>query len=347
MSQMPAFGFNEPISIVVPNYNMGEYIQILVDSLIPAAEVVDEIIFVDDGSTDNSVKIISELQKSHALGFKIKIIDEGKNVGRFVAILDGVRAAKAKSVLISNVRTLYQEDSLKAGVEFKSRYTSVMPAVRFNEHKSIYNLYWGRTHQWIFRKHFEDWKKGFLITGDNFEDYVKGTGGFICDRDLFIEACENIPVQQPTSDDIFIMKYIAERGGTWVQDSYFIEWEPRQNLKEFMMRMWERGPGFVEYNLLHTKGYYWKIFVAVGVVTAALIVLSFYEPFALLGAVLLGFLAVGYQVVRFSKSFMEFLRLFPMHFLVVCFFSAGIIYGFFYALGWGRRPTPTGASKTL
>jgi hypothetical protein len=223
----------------------------------------------------------------------------------------------------------------------------VQPAVHFNEEKSIYNLYWGRTHQWLFKRNFEEGAKGFLIDGKNFEDYVKGTGGFICGRELFIEACEKIPLRQPTSDDIFIMKYIAERGGIYSQDSYYLEWEPRQNLKEFLGRMWERGPGFVEYNLLHNKGKYWKIFLAVATLGILLLGASFYQPSIFLVGVLAGFLAVGYQVLKFARTTGEFLRLLPLHFLVVCFFSLGIIYGLIYSFGLIRKPKPIGASKEV
>lgn len=46
------------LSIVVPNYNKCKYIKQMLDSLEPQLTDEVEVIYIDDGSTDNSVKII-------------------------------------------------------------------------------------------------------------------------------------------------------------------------------------------------------------------------------------------------------------------------------------------------
>lgn len=53
------------ISVVIPNYNNGQYITRCLSSLINQSYQNIEIIVVDDGSTDNSVEVITQMQSSN------------------------------------------------------------------------------------------------------------------------------------------------------------------------------------------------------------------------------------------------------------------------------------------
>ena len=59
------------LSIVVPVYNVQKYIRGCIDSIIDQSFADVEIILVDDGSTDQSGRIIDEYQRSNK---KIKAI---------------------------------------------------------------------------------------------------------------------------------------------------------------------------------------------------------------------------------------------------------------------------------
>ena len=74
------------ISVVVPVYNVGVYLEKCLDSLL--AQTLDdiEILCINDGSTDNSLEI---LQKYAQKDERIKIFDkenEGQGVGRNIGI---------------------------------------------------------------------------------------------------------------------------------------------------------------------------------------------------------------------------------------------------------------------
>jgi glycosyltransferase involved in cell wall biosynthesis len=47
-----------PVSIVIPNYNYGQYLRIAIDSALAQTHSPVEVIVVDDGSTDNSSQVI-------------------------------------------------------------------------------------------------------------------------------------------------------------------------------------------------------------------------------------------------------------------------------------------------
>lgn len=55
------------LRIIIPNYNKAPYLKELLDSLAPQMTEEDQIIFVDDNSTDNSIEIVKEhpLYKNH------------------------------------------------------------------------------------------------------------------------------------------------------------------------------------------------------------------------------------------------------------------------------------------
>ena len=52
-------------SIVIPVYNTAPYLKECIDSVLNQTQKEIEVIAVDDGSTDNSLEILHELQKKH------------------------------------------------------------------------------------------------------------------------------------------------------------------------------------------------------------------------------------------------------------------------------------------
>ena len=66
------------ISIIIPVYNSEKYIRICLNSILNQIFQDFEIILIDDNSKDNSLKIVSEIEKTHK--DKIKILKNAKNV---------------------------------------------------------------------------------------------------------------------------------------------------------------------------------------------------------------------------------------------------------------------------
>lgn len=78
------------ISIIVPIYNTSEYLSQCIDSIISQTYSELEIILIDDGSTDNSLQICMEYQKSDE---RIKVIHQ-ENGGSVAARRSGLEAAR-------------------------------------------------------------------------------------------------------------------------------------------------------------------------------------------------------------------------------------------------------------
>lgn len=82
------------ISIIVPIYNTSKYLNRCIDSLIHQSLSDIEIILIDDGSTDNSLKICEEYEKRFD---NIRIYSQN-NSGQSVARNYGIRVAKGKYI---------------------------------------------------------------------------------------------------------------------------------------------------------------------------------------------------------------------------------------------------------
>ncbi len=83
------------ISIIVPAYNMSEYIEKCLDSLLNQTKKEIEIIAVDDGSTDNTLSILNEYQQKFP--DIVKVISQ-ENGGLSAARNTGIEAATSKYI---------------------------------------------------------------------------------------------------------------------------------------------------------------------------------------------------------------------------------------------------------
>lgn len=87
--------FNDDlVSIIIPVYNVQNYLQICIESVVKQTYQNIEIILVDDGSTDNSGKLCDQFQKMDA---RIKVIHQ-QNSGSTAARNAGLRMAIGKYV---------------------------------------------------------------------------------------------------------------------------------------------------------------------------------------------------------------------------------------------------------
>ncbi len=84
------------ISVVIPCYNVSEYIQEAIQSVLEQTIPCEEIICVDDCSTDNTIAIIKELQAKYPS--KITLLQNEKNQGANYSRNKGLQAASSEFV---------------------------------------------------------------------------------------------------------------------------------------------------------------------------------------------------------------------------------------------------------
>lgn len=86
---------NPVVSVIVPVYNLEKYIQKCIESLIGQTYKDTEIIVIDDGSSDKSPEILSDLQSKHP---KVKVITQ-ENSGVCAARNQGIAESTGDYIL--------------------------------------------------------------------------------------------------------------------------------------------------------------------------------------------------------------------------------------------------------
>lgn len=106
------------ISAVVPTYNNAEYIADAINSILTQTHPVDEIIIIDDGSTDNTEAIIDAITKKTA--HKITYIKQ-ENQGPSSARNRGVEAANGDWLAFLDADDIWTPDKIALQVEALER----------------------------------------------------------------------------------------------------------------------------------------------------------------------------------------------------------------------------------
>lgn len=117
------------VSIIVPIYNVEQYVRKSVNSLLAQTEKDVEIILVDDGSTDDSGKICDEFAKIDTRVIVIHKINGGLSSARNV----GVNIASSEYVLFLDGDDYLKKNTVERLLEIMKRYPSDFIQFRYKE----------------------------------------------------------------------------------------------------------------------------------------------------------------------------------------------------------------------
>jgi len=84
------------LTVVIPNYNQGRYLAEAIDSVLSQDHLPDEILVLDDGSTDNSLEVIETYEKVHPF---ITSFRNAQNMGFSYTIQRLIKLASGPYVL--------------------------------------------------------------------------------------------------------------------------------------------------------------------------------------------------------------------------------------------------------
>ena len=316
------------VTILVPTYNMSAYLIPLAESIFKVGLLpqITEILFVDDGSVDATPQILESLIKDPRFEGKVRVLRLEPNRGRFFARFEGAKMAKGQWILFLDSRLQVREGFGLNLSRVLKRGSATVGWVETDVTKNIYCLYWQRSHERMFRRHYAI-TKPLELNILNYDRYLKGTGVFICKSEHFLEVCRTLENLNILSDDTLLMRELLELGPIFIDPALKVDWEPRANLKDFLLRFFERGPSFVEYHVFKSPGVY------AAVVMIGLFFLALWFGFALrhpavaliLAFVMLPFLALS--ALPFGRTWVESFKLMPLHLGVILFFGAGVLRG--------------------
>ncbi len=104
------------VSVVIPVYNRAWSIKKAVDSVLCQSHPAREIIVVDDGSTDETARLLQEYED------KIAVISHRKNLGVSAARNTGIRAASGRWIAFLDSDDCWMKDKLLHQVDYLARH---------------------------------------------------------------------------------------------------------------------------------------------------------------------------------------------------------------------------------
>lgn len=103
---------NIKVSVVITAYNVEKYIKKAINSVLNQTYKNIEIIVVEDCSTDNTLKIIKDLQKTDTT-FPINLVQHKENVGAGLSRRDGIKASIGDFIMLLDADDWLNEDYIE------------------------------------------------------------------------------------------------------------------------------------------------------------------------------------------------------------------------------------------
>lgn len=153
------------ISVIVPVYNVEKYLKKCVDSIIAQTHKNLEIILIDDGSTDSSLKICEEYAKDE----RVKLICQ-ENSGAAAARNAGIDAASGDYIHFADADDYLEpnmyEELLKVSVEYNADFVSCSCFFDYeNSEQSVKGYNDSQVRVMTVNEYFGNYLKGdFLLT---------------------------------------------------------------------------------------------------------------------------------------------------------------------------------------
>lgn len=104
---------NYKVSIVIPVYNAASTIQKTLHSLVSHQKFINELIIINDGSNDDSIKIINKFLKKEFTSIKKQIITHPKSIGLSASYNDGIKHSHGNLVVTLHSDIILQKNALK------------------------------------------------------------------------------------------------------------------------------------------------------------------------------------------------------------------------------------------
>jgi len=121
------------IGIVIPVYNKERFISNTLDSINNLITKPDEVIIIDDGSTDNSLELITNL----TLNKNYKIISQ-KNQGVSSARNNGIKLCTSDYILFLDADDILRQDALVFFKKYINNGYKIIAGNRINKQGNIY-----------------------------------------------------------------------------------------------------------------------------------------------------------------------------------------------------------------
>lgn len=184
------------ISIIIPVYNVEKYIGICMDSIINQTYKNLEIIIINDGSKDNSLKIIKEYEKKD----NRIIVKDRENKGVLYTRVEGFKLAKGKYVTYIDSDDWIEKNMIEVMYNKAIEHDADVVKCQFgeNDFKNDNNKFDKTSDEFITKEQFEPNFYDKLFKDMN----VHNVWAQLFRRDLLEKSVDNIDTNISLGDDL-------------------------------------------------------------------------------------------------------------------------------------------------
>lgn len=157
------------VSVVITAYNVDKYVKKAINSVLNQTYKNIELIVVEDCSTDNTLRIIKDLQKSDTT-FPINLIQHKENVGAGLSRRDGIKASTGNYVMLLDADDWLKEDYIEKLVQRQQETDADIVSggiAYFFEEDDRYEIKTYGTHVSEGITKFEDYQDGKIVFLNN------------------------------------------------------------------------------------------------------------------------------------------------------------------------------------
>lgn len=115
------------VSVIITVYNLEGFVAKAIESVLNQTVKADEIIVVDDGSTDNSVGVIE------SFGDRVKLIRMGKNSGVLLSFLAGIRESKGDVLSFLDGDDIWMPNKLEKVLDIFQQHSDAMMVTHLHQ----------------------------------------------------------------------------------------------------------------------------------------------------------------------------------------------------------------------
>ncbi|OQY48205.1 MAG: hypothetical protein B6247_25485, partial [Candidatus Parabeggiatoa sp. nov. 2] len=108
-----------PVSALMPNYNYAKFLPTALDSLLEQSALPEEIIVLDDASTDNSYEIIQKYAQKNSI---IKVVKNETNKGLFYNLEKLLELSKGEYICFVSSDDAWHPDFFQKSMELLLKY---------------------------------------------------------------------------------------------------------------------------------------------------------------------------------------------------------------------------------
>lgn len=206
-----------------------------------------ELIVVDDGSTDDSLKLLNKYKiKFESKKIEYQLLTISKNVGRIRSRILGAEKAHFSRIVLLDSQLRIDRKALQAAAKYSENEHIISnvfmdKSINLSNHvyyllrKKLYAPYWGYLYPEV------------TITEDNFSKISKGTGGFITNKEDFLKFSKKLKGLKIENEDTKLFSHYLNNHETLVRsaDVRFL-YIQRSGLK-MINHLIERGPRLVDF----------------------------------------------------------------------------------------------------